>query len=77
MTMFKDSVNKKMFAIDRKGQYLFDFGIAEKDIAKSLIDAAIGIKEGASDEKRMGVDYIEYLADCLKTGKLQVKWNIT
>ena len=77
MTMFKDSVNKKMFAIDRKGQYLFDFGIAEKDIAKSLIDAAIGIKEGASDEKRMGVDYIEYLADCVKTGKLQVNWNIT
>ena len=75
--MFKDSVNKKMFAIDRQGQYLFDFGIAEKDIAKSLTDAAIGIKEGASDEKRMGVDYIEYLADCLKTGKLQVKWNIT
>ena len=77
MTMFKDSVNKKMFAIDREGQYLLDFGIAEKEIAKSLIDAAIGIKEGASDEKRMGVDYIEYLADCLKTGKLQVKWNIS
>ena len=77
MTMFKDSVNKKMFAIDRQGQYLFDFGIAEKEIAESLTDAAIGIKEGASDEKRMGVDYIEYLADCLKTGKLQVKWNIT
>ena len=77
MTMFKDSVNKKMFAIDREGQYLFDFGIAEKEIAKSLTDAAIGIKEGASDEKRMGVDYIEYLADCLKTGKLQVKWNIS
>ena len=77
MTMFKDSVNKKMFAIDREGQYLLDFGIAEKEIAKSLTDAAIGIKEGASDEKRMGVEYIEYLADCLKTGKLQVKWNIT
>ena len=77
MTMFQDSVNKKMYAIDRDGQYLFDFGVAEKEIAKSLTDAAIGIKEGASDEKRMGVDYIEYLADCLKTGKLQVKWNIT
>ena len=75
--MFQDSVNKKMFAIDREGQYLFDFGHAEKEIAKSLTDAAIGIKEGASDEKRMGVDYIEYLADCLKTGKLQVKWNVT
>ena len=75
--MFQDSVNKKMYAIDREGQYLFDFGVAEKEIAKSLTDAAIGIKEGASDEKRMGVDYIEYVADCLKTGKLQVKWNIT
>ena len=77
MTMFKDSVNKKMFAIDREGQYLFDFGIAEKEIAKSLIDAAIGIKEGASDEKRMGIGYMEYLADCLKKGKLEVKWNIS
>ena len=46
-------------------------------MSKSLTDSTIGIKEGASDEKRMGVDYIEYLADCLKTGKLQVKWNIT
>ena len=36
MTMFQDSVNKKMYAIDREGQYLFDFGIAEKEIAKSL-----------------------------------------
>ena len=75
--MFQDSVNKKMFAIDRKGQFMFDFGHAEQSICESLTNAAIGITEGASDEKRMGVNYIEYLADCLKTGKLQVKWNIT
>ena len=37
MTMFKDSVNKKMFAIDRQGQYLFDFGIAEKDGGKLFV----------------------------------------
>ena len=37
----------------------------------------IGIKEGASDEKQSAIEYVEYLADCLKTGKLQVKWNIT
>ena len=74
MTMFKDSVNKKMFAIDREGQYLFDFGIAEKEIAKSLTDAEYWYQRGNfMMEKRMGVDYIEYLADCLKTGKLQVK----
>ena len=29
MTMFQDSVNKKMSPIDREGQYLFDFGHAE------------------------------------------------
>ena len=28
--MFQDSVNKKMYAIDRDGQYLFDFGHAEQ-----------------------------------------------
>ena len=29
--MFQDSVNKKMFAIDREGQYLFDFGHCRKE----------------------------------------------
>ena len=35
------------------------------------------IREGASDEKEQGIRYMEYLADCLKTGKLEVKWNIS
>ena len=77
MTMFQDSVNKKMYAIDRKGQYLFDFGHAEQSICQSLTNAAIALREGASDEKDSAIGYVEYLADCLKTGKLQVKWNIT
>ena len=77
MSMFQDSVNKKMFAIDRKGQYLFDFGHAEQSICESLTNAAVALREGASDEKRSAVEYVEYLADCLKTRKLQVKWNIS
>jgi len=77
MSMFQDSVNKKMFAIDRKGQYLFDFGHAEESMCKSLTNAAIALREGASDEKQSAIQYVEYLADMLKSRKLQVKWNIT
>ena len=56
MTMFKDSVNKKMFAIDRKGQYLFDFGIAEKDIAKFVAERAAELaKELGKDPKSAAV----------------------
>ena len=77
MTMFQDSVNKKMYAIDRDGQYLFDFGHAEQSICQSLTNSAVALREGASDDKDMAIRYVEYLADCLKTNKLQVKWNIT
>ena len=77
MTMFQESVNKKMYAIDREGQYLFDFGHAEQSICQRVTNAAIALREGASDEKDSAIGYVEYLADCLKTGKLQVKWNIT
>ena len=77
MTMFKDWKNKKMFAVDDEGQYLFDFGHAEKEMVKCLTNASIALREGASDEKDSAIGYVEYLADCLKTGKLQVKWNIT
>ena len=44
MTMFQDSVNKKMYAIDREGQYLFDFGHAEQSICQSLTNAAIALR---------------------------------
>ena len=77
MSMFQDSVNKKMFAIDRKGQYLFDFGHAEQSICQSLTNAAVALREGASDEKDSAIGYVECLADCLTTRKLQVKWNIS
>ena len=78
MTMYQDSVNKKMYSIDRDGQqYMFDFGDAEKGMCQSLTNAAVALREGASDEKQSAIEYVEYLADCLKTRKLQVKWNIS
>ena len=54
-----------------------NFGEAESQMAGSLEDAIINITEGASDEKRMAVNYLEYLADCLRKGKVEVKWNIS
>ena len=43
----------------------------------NLENAIIMLTEGASDEKRMGIGYMEYLVDCLKKGKVEVKWNIS
>ena len=77
MTMFQDSVNKKMYAIDRDGQYLFDLGHAEQSICQSLTNAAIALREGASDEKEAAIRHIEHIVDCLRKGKLELKWNIS
>ena len=47
----------------------------------SMIDnlntALIGLREGASDEKGIAQRTIQYYIDCLKTGKLKVKWTIS
>ena len=75
--MVSDWNEKKMVCIDAEGQYLLNFKDKELGIAKSLTEMATLIKEGAGDEKRMAIGYMEYLADCLKTGKLEVKWNIS
>ncbi len=75
--MVSDWNEKKMVCIDSEGQYLLNFKDKELGIAKSLTEMATLIREGASDEKEQGIRYMEYLADCLKTGKLEVKWNIS
>ena len=74
---YQDWKEKKMFVEDNKGQFVMNFGEAEKSMIESLERAIINITEGASDEKRMGVGYMEYLVDCLKKGKVEVKWNIS
>ena len=74
---YEDWKEKKMFVENSEGQFVMNFGEAEKSIIESLESAVINITEGASDEKRMAVNYIEYLAECLKKGKLEVKWNIS
>ena len=74
---YEDWKDKKMFVENSEGQFVMNFGEAEKSMIESLESAVINLTEGASDEKRMAVNYIEYLAECLKKGKLEVKWNIS
>ena len=74
---YDDWRDKKMFVENSEGQFVMNFGEAEKSIIESLENTVINLTEGASDEKRMAVNYIEYLAECLKKGKLEVKWNIS
>jgi hypothetical protein len=66
-----------MFVENNEGQFVMNFGEAEKSMIENLENAVINLTEGASDEKRSGVAYLEYLAECLKKGKLEVKWNIS
>jgi len=54
-----------------------NFGEAEKSMIQNLEDAVVNLTNGASDEKKSAINYIEYLADCLKKGKVEVKWNIS
>jgi len=73
---YSDWRDKKLYVL-KGDQYVMNFGEAESQMAGSLEDAIINITEGASDEKRMAVNYLEYLADCLRKGKVEVKWNIS
>ena len=54
-----------------------DFGEAEDSMIDNLNTALIGLEEGASDEKGIAQRTIRYYIDCLKTGKLKVKWTIS
>ena len=74
---YEDWRDKKLFVENKEGQLVMNFGEAEKSMIQSLEDAVINLTEGASDEKRSAINYLEYLADCLKKGKVEVKWNIS
>jgi hypothetical protein len=74
---FQEWKHKKMSVESSDGQFIMNFGEAEKSMIKSLETAFVQITEGASDEKYAAANYISYLADCLKKGKVEVKWNIS
>ena len=74
---YEEWKNKKITVEDNEGQFIMDFGEAEESMIDNLNTAKIWLEEGASDEKESAKKLIEYYIDCLKKGKLKVKWTIS
>ena len=74
---YEEWKNKKITVEDNEGQFIMDFGEAEDSMIDNLNTAKIWLEEGASDEKESAKKTIEYYIDCLKKGKLKVKWTIS
>jgi len=74
---YEEWKNKKITVEDDGGQFIMDFGEAEDSMIDNLKTALIWLEEGASDEKDSAKKTIKYYIDCLKTGKLKVKWTIS
>jgi hypothetical protein len=64
---YQDWKNKKMSVEDSEGQFIMNFGEAEKSMIGNL-ETAIAKKD---------ISYMEYIKDCLEKGKLELKWNIS
>jgi len=65
---YEDWKHKKLTVEDSDGQFIMNFGEAERNMINN-IDTMI--------EKGMSVEYLEYLKECLVKGKVQLKWNIS
>ena len=74
---YEEWKNKKITVENDEGQFIMDFGEAEESMIDNLNTALIWLEEGASDEKESAKKLIEYYIDCLKKGKLKVKWTIS
>ena len=74
---YEEWKNKKITVENDEGQFIMDFGEAEESMIDNLNTAKIWLEEGASDEKESAKKTIEYYIDCLKKGKLKVKWTIS
>ena len=73
---YQDWKDKKM-TVEVDGQFMLNFAEAELQMAENLENSAINLREGASDEKEAAIRHLEHLADCLRKGKLELKWNIS
>ena len=74
---YEEWKNKKITVENDEGQFIMDFGEAEDSMIDNLNTALIWLEEGASDEKDSAKKTIKYYIDCLKKGKLKVKWTIS
>ena len=73
---YQDWKDKKM-TVEVDGQFMLNFAEAELQMAENLENSAINLREGASDEKEAAIRHIEHIADCLRKGKLELKWNVS
>ena len=73
---YQDWKDKKM-TVEVDGQFMLNFAEAELQMAENLENSAIDLREGASDEKEAAIRHIEHIDDCLRKGKLELKWNIS
>ena len=65
---YEDWKHKKLTVEDSEGQFIMNFGEAERNMIKN-IDTII--------EQGKTVEYLEYLKECLQKGKVELKWNIS
>jgi orotate phosphoribosyltransferase-like protein len=65
---YEDWKHKKLTVEDSEGQFIMNFGEAERSMIKN-IDTMI--------EQGKTVEYLEYLKECLQKGKVELKWNIS
>ena len=77
MAYFYEDWRDKKLTVEQEGQFMLNFKEAELQMANSLEDTATNLREGASDEKEAAIRHLEHLADCLRKGKLELKWNIS
>ena len=77
MAYFYDDWKDKKMTVEIDGQFMLNFAEAELQMAENLENSAINLREGASDEKEAAIRHIEHIADCLRKGKLELKWNIS
>ena len=77
MAYFYDDWKDKKMTVEVDGQFMLNFAEAELQMAENLENSAIDLREGASDEKEAAIRHIEHIADCLRKGKLELKWNIS
>ena len=77
MAYFYEDWRDKKLTVEQEGQFMLNFKEAELQMANSLENTAINLREGASDEKEAAIRHLEHLVGCLREGKLELKWNIS
>ena len=74
---YDDWRDKKMFVENEDGQLVMNFGESEKGMIENLENAIIISQRVHLMKKEWQLNTIQYYADMLKKGKLEVKWNIS